>query len=223
VPIDCSSVEDGIVVASDDRSRVSHYVPFKRLLEVVIAAALLVCLLPVIVVCALLIKLGDGGRVLFWQRRVGQNGREFWFPKFRSMHHGSEALHAALLERAAPSGGITLKIERDPRVTSIGRVIRRLSIDEIPQLWCVLRGDVSLVGPRPPLPSEVAAYDAAARRRLAIKPGLTCLWQVSGRSTIPFSGQLRLDLEYIDRQSLWLDLKIIARTVPAVLSRRGAY
>ena len=119
--------------------------------------------------------------------------------------------------------GVTFKMKRDPRVTWIGRIIRKLSIDEAPQLWCVLTGEMSLVGPRPPLPSEVARYTLADRRRLEVTPGLTCIWQVSGRSDIPFDRQVKLDVEYIRSQSFWMDVKLLFKTIPAVLLGRGAY
>jgi lipopolysaccharide/colanic/teichoic acid biosynthesis glycosyltransferase len=121
------------------------------------------------------------------------------------------------------AGGVTFKMKRDPRITPIGRIIRKLSIDELPQLWLVVTGDLSLVGPRPPVPREVARYTLADRRRLSVKPGLTCIWQVTGRSEIPFERQVELDVEYIQSQSVWLDLRLLLKTVPAVLLGRGAY
>jgi lipopolysaccharide/colanic/teichoic acid biosynthesis glycosyltransferase len=205
------------------RSTASWSLAFKRALDIGFAVTLLVSLAPLTLLCALLIMLGDGGPILFWQRRVGLHGCEFWLPKLRSMHPGAEHMHDTVVSPTTPVGRGALKITRDPRVTRVGHVIRRLSIDEIPQLWSVLTGEMSMVGPRPALPSEVATYDASARQRLAVKPGLTCIWQVSGRGTIPFGGQLALDLEYIDRRTMWLDLKLMALTIPAVLSRRGAY
>jgi lipopolysaccharide/colanic/teichoic acid biosynthesis glycosyltransferase len=195
----------------------------KRCLDVVGAAALLVALGPLFLIVALLIKLNDGGPVLFWQRRVGQWGRPFWFPKFRSMVVNAEQLKAQLLARNDHGSCVTFKMKRDPRITWIGRVIRKTSVDELPQLWCVLKGDMSLVGPRPPLPQEVAAYSLTQRRRLEVVPGLTCLWQISGRGDLPFPRQVDLDIEYIESRSLWVDLRILLRTVPAVLLGRGAY
>jgi lipopolysaccharide/colanic/teichoic acid biosynthesis glycosyltransferase len=174
-------------------------------------------------VVALALLLADNRAVIFWQQRVGTGGRLFWFPKFTSMQSGSYALHHHMLALSDHRDSLTFKMRDDPRVTRIGRVIRALSIDELPQLWTVLRGDMSLVGPRPPLPSEVARYTAVQRRRLEVKPGLTCLWQVYGRSLLPFDRQVVLDIEYIDQQCIWLDLKIVLRTIPAVLSCRGAF
>jgi lipopolysaccharide/colanic/teichoic acid biosynthesis glycosyltransferase len=195
----------------------------KRALDMTVAFLMLVALSPLFVLVALLIKLTDGGPVLFWQRRVGRHGREFAFPKFRSMVVDAERLKQSLLAHNHHGDCVTFKMRRDPRVTWIGRIIRKLSIDELPQLWCVLVGDMSLVGPRPPLPCEVARYAPEQRRRLDATPGLTCLWHVSGRGDVPFPRQVELDVEYIETRSLWLDVTLLARTVPAVLLGKGAY
>lgn len=195
----------------------------KRLVDVVAAVALLIALSPLFALVALCIKLTDGGPVLFRQTRVGRWGREFPFPKFRSMVVNADALKDSLLAASDHGQGVTFKMKRDPRITTIGRIIRKLSIDELPQLWCVLKGDMSLVGPRPPVPREVALYTLADRRRLDVVPGLTCIWQVSGRADIPFDRQVELDVEYIQSRSLWLDIKLLLKTVPAVLLGRGAY
>jgi len=195
----------------------------KRAVDIGASMALLICLIPVFAAVALLIKLTDGGPVFFWQKRVGRWGREFPFPKFRSMVVNAEALKDTLLTQSDHKDSVTFKMKRDPRVTWIGRIIRKLSIDELPQLWCVLKGDMSLVGPRPPVPREVAEYTLADRRRLDVIPGLTCIWQVSGRGDIPFDEQVKLDMAYIESQSLWLDIKLLMQTVPAVLLGKGAY
>jgi len=195
----------------------------KRAIDVAVAAAALVCLSPLFLAVALAIKLTDGGPVLFWQTRVGRWGREFRFPKFRSMVANAEKLKDALLAQNDHGQCVTFKMKRDPRVTWIGRMIRKLSIDELPQLWLVLTGEMSLVGPRPPVPREVAQYSLADRRRLDVTPGLTCIWQVSGRGDIPFQEQVALDVQYIASQSLWFDLKLLLKTVPAVLLGKGAY
>ncbi|MBX9625752.1 MAG: sugar transferase [Gemmataceae bacterium] len=195
----------------------------KRGLDVAVAAALLIGLLPLFALVAVLIKLTDGGPVLFWQTRVGRWGREFPFPKFRSMVPNAERLLPAVLAHNHHATGVTFKAKNDPRLTWIGRVIRRFSVDELPQLWCVLTGDMTLVGPRPAVPREVAQYTLHDRRRLDVTPGLTCFWQVRGRGDLPFDRQVELDLEYIERQSLVLDLKLLLLTVPAVVSGRGAY
>jgi lipopolysaccharide/colanic/teichoic acid biosynthesis glycosyltransferase len=195
----------------------------KRLIDVAVSALLLVCLLPLFAVVAALIKLTDGGPVLFWQTRVGRWGREFAFPKFRSMVPEAEGLLPGLLGQNDHKEGVVFKMRGDPRVTWVGRIIRKFSIDELPQLWCVLRGYMSLVGPRPPVPREVAQYRISDRRRLDVLPGLTCIWQVSGRSLIPFPRQVELDLEYIENRSVWLDLKLLFRTIPAVFFSEGAF
>jgi len=184
---------------------------------------MLVLLAPLFAVVALLIKLTSRGPVLFAQNRVGKDGREFRFFKFRSMVVDAEAKKAELLNWNDHQDSITFKMKKDPRVTWIGKLIRRTSIDELPQVWNVLVGDMSLVGPRPAVPQEVAKYTPQERKRLAVTPGLTCIWQVSGRGNIPFDGQVAMDLDYIRNRSLWLDLTLLARTVPAVLSARCAY
>jgi lipopolysaccharide/colanic/teichoic acid biosynthesis glycosyltransferase len=199
--------------------------PFwKRGLDLGIGALLALVAFPILAVAAVAIKCANGGPILFWQWRVGHGGREFWFPKLRSMHVGADALHDTLLSRNDHGDdSVTFKMRADPRVTRVGRILRTLSIDEIPQLWCVFRGEMSLVGPRPPLPSEVLRYTPAELRRLQVKPGITGLWQVSGRSNIGFEGQIALDLEYIERQGLATDLNILARTIRAVVSCNGAW
>jgi exopolysaccharide biosynthesis polyprenyl glycosylphosphotransferase len=194
----------------------------KRILDVVVALFLLALACPLLLLIALLIKLEDGGSMFFAQTRVGQNGREFKMFKVRSMCLDAEQRLQDLLGKNKHSDGVTFKIKDDPRITRVGKWLRKFSFDELPQLYNVLIGDMSLVGPRPPLPREVAKYSPADRRRLAVKPGITCIWQISGRAEIDFSGQVRLDVDYIERQSLWTDLLILTRTVPAVLSGKGA-
>lgn len=197
---------------------------FKRAVDLVLLLPAVLLLLPLLVVVALVIKLYDGGPVLFWQRRVGRGGHEFAFPKFRSMCNNAEAKRTEI-EAGNQHGasGVTFKMKRDPRITAIGRLIRRTSIDELPQLWCVLRGEMSLVGPRPALVSEVERYELTDRERLTVTPGLTCIWQINGRSEVPFDQQVRMDVDYIRTRSLWLDIQLIAKTVPAVIVGRGAY
>lgn len=195
----------------------------KRTLDIVGSGCALLALSPVFGVIALLIKLEDRGPVLFRQVRVGRHGREFKMLKFRSMRVDAEARLKELLEKNKHSGGVTFKIKDDPRVTRIGKFIRKYSLDELPQFWNVFRGDMSLVGPRPPVPREVALYSLADRRRLTVKPGITCIWQVSGRAEIDFPGQVQLDVRYIESRSLRQDLKILFKTIPAVLTGSGAY
>ena len=195
----------------------------KRSVDIVVSLAMLLALSPLFAAVAVAIRFTDRGAILFWQTRVGKWGREFPFPKFRSMVINAEQLKDALLEQNQHSDAKTFKIKHDPRITWIGRIIRKLSIDELPQLWCVLAGNMSLVGPRPPLPREVALYTLADRRRLDVTPGLTCIWQVSGRGDIPFPQQVELDVEYIHSRSVVTDLRILIMTVPAVLFGKGAY
>lgn len=193
----------------------------KRALDVALSSAMLFLALPVVVAIAALIKVTSGGSVLFRQVRCGLNGRSFTLYKFRTMVEDAEEQRQQLLHLNEMSGPV-FKLRSDPRVTWLGRFLRRFSLDELPQLWNVLRGDMSLVGPRPPIPEEVAKYQRWQRRRLAMKPGLTCLWQISGRNEIDFDRWMQLDLEYIDSWTPMLDLKILLRTIPAVLSGRGA-
>lgn len=195
----------------------------KRTLDILVSATMLVVLSPLFLAVAAAIKLTDGGPVLFWQSRVGKWGREFPFPKFRSMVVNAETIKESILDQSHHKDSITFKMKKDPRVTWIGWIIRKLSIDELPQLWNVLSGDMSLVGPRPPVPREVAQYTLSDRRRLDVTPGLTCFWQVSGRGDIPFPKQVELDVQYIGSQSLWVDIKILFKTIPAVLIGKGAY
>ena len=195
----------------------------KRLGDIFVSATMLFLVSPILLFTALAIKLTDGGSVLFRQVRVGQWGKEFDFPKFRSMVRNAEALKADLQEESHHEDQRTFKMKRDPRVTLIWRIIRKSSIDELPQLWNVLKGEMSLVGPRPPVPSEVALYTLSDRRRLDVTPGLTGLWQVSGRGDVPFDQQVALDVRYIESQSTWLDIKILLATIPAVLFGKGAY
>ena len=195
----------------------------KRCLDIFVSLVMLCMLSPLFLVVAMLIKLTDRGAILFWQKRVGKWGREFRFPKFRSMVANAEQMKDTLLKQSHHQDAKTFKMKDDPRITWIGRIVRRLSIDELPQLWCVLKGDMSVVGPRPPLPREVALYTLSDRRRLDVTPGLTCIWQVSGRGDIPFPKQVELDVEYIQSRSLLADLRILLMTVPAVLLGKGAY
>lgn len=196
----------------------------KRSLDMLVAGGMLLMLSPLFAVVAILIKLTDFGPVLFWQQRVGVHGYVFEFPKFRSMVVNAEAVRAKIeAQNQHGSDGVTFKMKHDPRITPIGRWIRRFSIDELPQLWCVLKGDMSLVGPRPALTKEVARYSVRDRVRLNATPGLTCIWQVSGRSDIPFDKQVVMDADYIHEQSIWMDLRLLLKTIPAVLTGKGAY
>ena len=196
----------------------------KRGLDLVGALGALCVFSPVFAVTALLIKLEDRGPVFFCQRRVGAGGRLFGMWKFRSMVVNADKLKDQLLDaNQHGEAGVTFKMKDDPRVTKVGKWIRKLSIDEFPQFYNVLRGDMSLVGPRPPVPREVATYKASHLRRLRVKPGITCLWQIGGRSDIDFEGQVRLDLQYIRSSNAWFDIVILLKTIPAVLFGKGAY
>ncbi|MDT9594385.1 sugar transferase [Nocardioides zeae] len=191
-------------------------------LDRVLGALLLVLSAPLLVGALVLVRLDSRGPALFRQERVGRHGRRFVMLKIRTMHQGAEAQRARLAARNDADGAL-FKLRSDPRVTRVGRWLRRTSLDELPQLWNVLRGDMSLVGPRPALPGEVAAYDEQARRRLAVKPGLTGPWQVGGRSDLPWSVAVDLDVAYADNHSVAGDLVICARTVSAVVRAKGAY
>jgi exopolysaccharide biosynthesis polyprenyl glycosylphosphotransferase len=186
------------------------------------AALALLSLMPVLLLIALAVRLDSPGPVLYRQERIGVNGRGFTILKFRSMSVDADCLLAELLYRNE-GGGLLFKMRRDPRVTRVGRWLRRFSLDELPQLFNVLGGSMSLVGPRPPLPAEVERYDSSVSRRLLVKPGLTGLWQISGRSDLSWEEAVRLDLRYVENWSLALDALILVKTVRAVVSSSGAY
>ena len=195
----------------------------KRFVDIVLSTVALVVLAPLFLVIAVAIKLTSPGPVFFVQARVGRYGKTFTFYKFRSMYEDAEERKAALMSQNESADGVIFKMADDPRITPVGKILRRTSMDELPQFLNVLFGDMSLVGPRPPVPSEVRQYSLEALKRLNVRPGLTCLWQVSGRSDIPFKEQVRLDKEYISSRSFFRDLVILFRTIPAILSGKGAY
>lgn len=195
----------------------------KKTMDFTISLTALIGLSPLLGLVAILVKIQDRGPVLYESERVGLYGKPFKIMKFRTMKVDSENQKSKLMKKNLHKDNVTFKIKQDPRVTPIGKWLRKLSIDELPQLWNVLKGDMSLVGPRPPLPQEVAKYTLNARRRLDVKPGITCIWQVSGRSDIPFDQQVELDKQYISSESVLLDIKLLLKTIPAVLSGRGAY
>jgi len=194
---------------------------FKRLFDLVSSALGLLVISPLMALTALLVKATSDGPVFFRQERMGLNGRRFMCLKFRTMVANAEALKAEL-EQLNEVDGPVFKIKKDPRITPLGRILRKTSVDELPQLFNVFKGDMSLVGPRPPIPSEVEKYERWQRRRLSMRPGITCLWQISGRSQLDFDTWMKLDLQYIDNWSITLDFIILLKTVPAVLSARGA-
>lgn len=194
-----------------------------RTLDVVVAACLLVMLAPLLALIGLIVRLDSQGPALFHQERIGRDGRPFTIWKFRSMRtDADQRLHAAYVAERIRAGLPLLKMQGDLRVTRAGRFLRATSLDELPQLWNVLRGDMSLVGPRPALAYEVALYDAAQRQRLRVRPGITGLAQLHSRGKGTLPDLIALDLEYVARRSFWLDVSIIFLTVPAVLQRRGA-
>lgn len=220
-PGGASRVWEGRIELTPD---VSLYQRFgKRLLDVLLAGCALAALSPLFLVIVIAIKLEDGGPILYCSERVGRGGRCFRFLKFRSMIPAADSCRDGLQNLNEVDGPV-FKIENDPRITRVGRILRRTSMDELPQFWNVFRGDMTCVGPRPPIPSEVDRYEPWQLERLSVRPGLTCLWQISGRSRIGFDEWMRLDMEYIHHhRSLASDLRILLRTIPAVVSGEGAY
>jgi len=214
-----SSATDATVI---DVTEPFGYRVTKRAFDLIVGSGILLLLLPVIPLVALIIRLDSEGAVFYRQERIGKGGRPFRFYKFRSMRADSDRLRADLEARNELAGPV-FKMKNDPRVTAVGQFLRRSSLDEIPQIFNVLKGDMSIVGPRPALPGEVARYEAWHRRRLDVKPGITCLWQVAGRSQVGFDEWMRLDIEYMSRRSLRTDVAIFLKTIPAVIARRGAY
>lgn len=210
-------------------SRANGYQSLKRVIDFTVAALLLLLLAPLTIGIALVIRMDSPGSALFRQKRVGLNGRQFVVHKFRSMRRDADDnVHVAAFRKwmsdrpLADGDSAAFKLKDDLRVTRVGALLRKTSLDELPQLLNVLKGEMSLVGPRPPIPYEVAMYEDWHRRRLTVKPGITGLWQVTARGSGNFDNMVRLDLEYIDRQSLGLDLHILAMTIPAVFSGKGA-
>jgi lipopolysaccharide/colanic/teichoic acid biosynthesis glycosyltransferase len=215
-------IRRSIKVTSWEATVMFSYI-LKRVLDITVSIVGGLFFLPLCLLTALCIWIENPGTILFYQTRVGRNGKHFKFYKFRSMILNADHLKAELAAMNESTAGVIFKIKKDPRITRVGRIIRKLSIDELPQLLNVLIGDMSLVGPRPPLPSEVAKYTLDERKRLHVIPGITCLWQVSGRSDIPFNEQVMLDMQYIQSASLLNDLLLLLKTIPAVLTGKGAY
>jgi lipopolysaccharide/colanic/teichoic acid biosynthesis glycosyltransferase len=195
----------------------------RRAIDVAVGVAGLVAVSPVLAAAAIAIKATSPGAVFYAQNRVGKGGRTFRLRKLRTMYIDADARLESLRAQNESAGGVTFKIKRDPRITSVGRFLRKFSIDEMPQLWNLVDGTMTLFGPRPPVASEVAKYGCRERRRLEVTPGITCLWQVSGRSDLSFDEQVALDITYIDRTRPIDEIVILAKTVPAVLTGRGAY
>jgi lipopolysaccharide/colanic/teichoic acid biosynthesis glycosyltransferase len=195
----------------------------KRLIDVLASVILMILLIPLFAVIMALIYKSSPGPVFYKQTRVGRWGKLFTMWKFRSMYLDADQRLKEIKAQNEMAGGVLFKMKNDPRIFPVGKFIRKASIDELPQLWNVFKGDMSLVGPRPALPSEVNQYSLQDRQRLEVIPGITCIWQVSGRSNIPFPQQVQLDVQYIQSQSVWLDIKLLLKTIPAVLLSRGAY
>jgi len=203
--------------------RVSAKMLSIRLFDLFVAAMALLILAPLLLIVVCCIVIDSPGAIFYSQKRVGINGRIFKFWKFRSMVVNAEQQNDALISDRGVADSVRFKMKQDPRITRVGKFIRKYSIDELPQLWNVLKGDMSLVGPRPPVPKEVNIYSSSDRRRIRIIPGITCIWQVSGRSEIPFEEQVKLDEDYILSASFWTNIKLLLRTIPAVLFGKGAY
>jgi exopolysaccharide biosynthesis polyprenyl glycosylphosphotransferase len=211
----------GSVVLLKSVSRSPEKLFFKRLIDIFVSAVLIFLSLPLWVIIPVLIKRDSPGPVFFSQERVGRNGRRFIMYKFRTMVADAEKIQEKL-RHLNEVDGPAFKMKNDPRVTRIGRFLRRTSLDELPQVFNVLKGDMSMVGPRPPIFSEVVQYRLWEKKRLSVTPGITCLWQISGRSELKFDEWMKLDIQYIENWSLTLDLKILLRTISAVLSLKGA-
>ena len=213
----------GIRVEFDniDENKKRIYEISKRAIDIIGAGSGLLLLSPVIVIVACAIKFTSKGPIFFSQKRVGKNGELFDMYKFRSMVVNAEELKEKLAHQNEMSGPM-FKMKDDPRVTKVGKFIRKTSLDELPQLWNVLKGDMSLVGPRPSLPKEVAQFEKWMYKRLSVKPGLTCFWQVSGRNNIDFEDWMKLDIKYVDERNIWIDIKLIFKTVLVLFGDKNA-
>ena len=207
-------------VIENERSNILYEV-IKRIIDVVASFTGLILLSPLILIVSILIKLESKGEVIFKQKRVGLNGKEFYMYKFRSMVINAEELKEQLESQNEMSGPM-FKIKDDPRITNVGKFIRKTSIDELPQLINVIKGDMSLVGPRPSLPKEVKKFEQWMMERLEVKPGLTCIWQVSGRNNIDFEDWMKLDISYVEDRNLWIDIKLIFKTVFVLFGDKNA-
>ncbi len=204
------------------RSKSAVYKQIKRLMDVLLSTVALIVLLPVFLVTAIAIKCEDNGPIFFAQQRAGKDMKPFYMYKFRSMYVNAEERMNEMMKDNEQTGH-AFKIKNDPRITKIGKVIRRLSIDELPQLINIIKGDMSIVGPRPILMFQMEECSPYERQRLVVQPGLTCYWQIGGRAGIKWEEWVELDLDYIENMSLWTDIKMIAKTIPAVLCGDGAY
>lgn len=206
----------------ENKQNLRVYEIFKRIIDIIGAGLGLILLSPIIAIVACAVKVTSKGPIFFSQKRVGKNGELFEMYKFRSMVVNAEELKENLEEQNEMSGPM-FKIKDDPRVTKVGKFIRKTSIDELPQLWNVLKGDMSLVGPRPSLPKEVEQFDNWMFKRLSVRPGLTCYWQVSGRNNIDFEDWMKLDCKYVDERNIWIDIKLIFKTVFVLFGDKNAH
>jgi len=209
-----------MIIANQYKKKLGYFI-FKRIIDVICSLCGILLLLPVMIVVAILIKLDSKGPIFFIQERVGQDGNLFMMYKFRSMCSDAEYLLDKLQAKNEMTGPM-FKIKKDPRVTKVGRVIRNTSIDELPQLFNILKGEMSLVGPRPSLPKEVAQFNTFQKQRLVAKPGLTCYWQVCGRSDVSFEEWMKMDVRYIEERSTWMDIRLIIKTVRVLFGDDGA-
>lgn len=214
--------EKQLEIESESSMEFSLYEVIKRLIDIACSFLGVILLSPLFIIIAIIIKITSKGPVFFSQKRVGKNGKEFNMYKFRSMVVNAEELKEKLAAQNEMSGPM-FKMKDDPRVTKVGKFIRKTSIDELPQLWNVLKGDMSLVGPRPSLPKEVAQFENWMYRRLEVKPGLTCYWQVSGRNNIDFEDWMKLDIKYVDERSTFIDIKLIFKTVFVLFGDKNAH
>ena len=213
---------EGIELKFENKQNLKVYEICKRTIDIIGAGLGLILLSPIIAVVACAVKVTSKGPVFFSQKRVGKNGELFEMYKFRSMVVNAEELKENLEEQNEMSGPM-FKIKDDPRITKVGKFIRKTSIDELPQLWNVLKGDMSLVGPRPSLPKEVEQFDNWMFKRLSVRPGLTCYWQVSGRNNIDFEDWMKLDVKYVEERNLWIDIKLIFKTVFVLFGDKNAH
>ncbi len=213
---------EGMELKFENKQNLKVYEICKRTIDIIGAGLGLILLSPIIAVVACAVKVTSKGPVFFSQKRVGKNGELFEMYKFRSMVVNAEELKENLEEQNEMSGPM-FKIKDDPRVTKVGKFIRKTSIDELPQLWNVLKGDMSLVGPRPSLPKEVEQFDNWMFKRLSVRPGLTCYWQVSGRNNIDFEDWMKLDIKYVEQRNLWIDIKLIFKTVFVLFGDKNAH
>lgn len=213
---------EGMELKFENKQNLRVYEIFKRIIDIIGAGLGLILLSPIIAIVACAVKVTSKGPIFFSQKRVGKNGELFEMYKFRSMVVNAEELKENLEEQNEMSGPM-FKIKDDPRVTKVGKFIRKTSIDELPQLWNVLKGDMSLVGPRPSLPKEVEQFDNWMFKRLSVRPGLTCYWQVSGRNNIDFEDWMKLDCKYVDERNIWIDIKLIFKTVFVLFGDKNAH